>query len=76
MRERDWLTTDEVAKLLGLSQDYARRLAAQGRIEAQDTGLAWLFYAPSVKAFMAAPKMKPGRKPKVDLLVGRGRLCP
>ncbi len=42
-------TANEVAKILGVSVQYVRRLCAQGRIEAQRLGKHWVIYAPVIR---------------------------
>lgn len=50
----DWLTTVEVARLLGLSEARVRQLAGQGRIESQQTHHGRLYDPDSVTRFAAA----------------------
>lgn len=42
-------TAIEIAKIMGVSPQYVRRLCAQGKLEAQRLGRHWVIYSPVVK---------------------------
>ncbi len=50
----DYLTTDEVAALLGYNTAYVRQMAVDGKLRADKKSRIWLFYRDDVEAFRSA----------------------
>jgi len=61
----DLITTEEAAKILGVTPAYIRRLCARRTLGGKRYGRDWLMTRKSVMEF-AATERKPGRPPGID----------
>ena len=62
-KPEEWLTTAQVAAMMGCGQPNVQRLIREGRLQAQKVVDRWLVSRSSVEAHLANPP-KRGRKPK------------
>jgi len=61
---REWLTTEQVARLIQTSPDYVARQCAAGSLRAKRLGKTWRVARRDLDEFMAgepAPATRPGR---------------
>lgn len=57
-----YMTTIEVAKVLGISRVYAWRLASTKKVEAKKVGRQWFILPSSLRAYMDAKARVKGAK--------------
>jgi excisionase family DNA binding protein len=66
MGEMELITTQQAAKILGLSARRVRELAGDGSLPAVAVGRDWLFEPAAVARFKATPRRGRGRPRKTN----------
>jgi excisionase family DNA binding protein len=59
----DWITTEEAARIIGVTTNHVRYLAKLGTIESRRFGRSWMINRASAEAY-AATERRPGPKPR------------
>lgn len=59
--ETQYLTTDEAAAVIRMSEDYVARKCASGEIRAKKLGRTWRITPAALEAFMSPGRAKPTR---------------
>ena len=59
----EWITTQEAAKIIGVTRNHIRYLIRYGKLEAKKFGRAWMVSRKSAEEY-AATERKPGPKPQ------------
>ena len=59
MAKKDTIGTAEAAEILGMHQDYVKRLAKRGKIPAVRIGKTWVFDRRDVEKYTPAPVGRP-----------------